>query len=172
MVVAFSTWLQLFRGRGVEERGGGSQIPDNSLHTFQGVPSTSSVCSRGGGGKTGLTQETLSANFGSEWVSDTGLTVGDRDVCGLFSLFRDRCLGSLYSPFQGLVTPPTTKTENTNIVIQRKEVKVFLHNTSFRTVSCREMLWNVKFSFFIKQSQIISTSSYCITELFGRIKLK
>lgn len=139
MVVAFSTWLQLFRGRGVEESGGGSQIPDNSLHTFQGVPPTSSVCSRGGGGRTGLAQETLSANLGSERVSETGLTVGDRDVCGLFSLFRDKCLGSLYSPFQGLVTPPTTKTENTNIVIQRKEVKVFLHNTSFRTVSCCEM---------------------------------
>lgn len=128
MVVAFSTWLQFFKGRGVEERGGGSQVSDNSLHTFQGVPSTSSVCSSdGGGGRTGLAQETLTANFGSEPVSGTGLTVGDRDVCGLFSLFKDKCLGSLYSPFQGLVTPPTTKTKSMQTLSnkEKKEVKVF-----------------------------------------------
>lgn len=134
MVVAFSTWLQLFRGRGVEERGGGSQVSDNSLHTFQGVPSTPSVCSRDGGGRTGLAQETLTANFGSELVSETGLTVGDRDICGLFSLFKDKCLGSLYSPFQGLVTPPTIKTKKAykhyQIKKKKKEVKVFLYSNS------------------------------------------
>lgn len=133
MVVALSTWLQLFRGRGVEERGGGSHVSDNSLHTFQGAPSTSSLCSRDGGGRTGLIQETLTANFESESVSETGLTVGDRDVCGLFSLFKDKCLGSLYSPFQGLVTPPTTKPKSIQTLSnkKKKEVKVFLHNKEF-----------------------------------------
>lgn len=112
MVVALSTWLQLLRGRGVEERGGGSQVSGNSLHGFQGVLSSSSLCSGdGGAGRMGLAQETLPGNFGSEALSETGLAVGDRDVCGLFSLFRDKWRGSLYSPLQGLVTPPTTETK-------------------------------------------------------------